>query len=511
MSMTGRPLIQDIVKSAMDRTVQRAKIAQEGARQLRIVSGEEAEQKVASDPSVSTEYANKLASAVEFILKTGADKLSPAHLSETIQHAPEGVMQTSSSGTLPGPGGYGKAHHQPPMNPGTQKAMPQEHGGTQLANTINEYVPGTQKTSSLESANLERLKVANAVGEVAETGAKTLWGKTKNLHKNIVEKGTEYAGKAGNAMFGEGSEGAKTTANVGHNVAKWGVPALAANEVRLHTQGIRNSAAEHVPGTDAYKMRAEQLKYSSDNLMTRNLMRLSKVAGHKEDINEAGLSGATRGTLGFNAGGTLGAIGAAGHTVYKVSRGMADGALGAEGKKYLEHAMAHPSRVAAKHVLVPAAAAAAGYYGLTRKFRGGQDKEGQDLSALADAFLHSVKSAADENNPAHISAGPAVPPDTNASGEPGGAPVGGMPQGPTGLVGSNESAMNYKKNQAYANRKSDLKAYLSEPAMTSATDSTLSSAFAHTGEAGTKMASDEQKIAAARSILSKIAERAQAL
>ena len=309
----------------MNRTVQRAKIAEEGARQLRVIeggAGEQHEDKTASDESVSTEYASKLASAVEYILKTGADKMPPAHLSETPQHAPEGVMQTSSTGQLPGPGGYGHAHHQPPMNPGMQKALPQEHGSSQMANTLHEHVPGTQQ-----------LSITSGHGKTA-------------------------------------------------------------------------------------------------SLMQANLARMKKTAS------------------------------------------------------------AAPVPVAA-----PAPAAVAPVV-----------KTASAPLDLTDAFLATVKAAADENNPAKISAGPAVPPETNASGEPGGAPVGGMPQGPTGLVGSNVSAMNYKRNQAYANRKADLKAYLSEPALTSATDTTLGAAFAHAGEAGHKLASDE-KVAAARAILSKIAER----
>jgi hypothetical protein len=86
-----------------------------------------------------------------------------------------------------------------------------------------------------------------------------------------------------------------------------------------------------------------------------------------------------------------------------------------------------------------------------------------------------------------------------------------MPVGPRHLVHSNESAINFKRSAAYGNRKSDLKAYLSEPALTNSTDSTLQAAFAHTGEAGTKLASEEnEKVAAARALLAKITERVQA-
>lgn len=135
------------------------------------------------------------------------------------------------------------------------------------------------------------------------------------------------------------------------------------------------------------------------------------------------------------------------------------------------------------------------------------EKEAQ-APTLLDHFLTSTKVAEDAINPAKISAGAAVPPDTSAAGEAGGAPVGGMPQGPRGLVHSNESAKNYTKGTAYAPRKAELKQYFKEPALTSSTDNTLQKAFAHTGEAGVKISSAPQvKTAAARAILMKLAEK----
>lgn len=136
------------------------------------------------------------------------------------------------------------------------------------------------------------------------------------------------------------------------------------------------------------------------------------------------------------------------------------------------------------------------------------EKKEAQAPSLVDAFLSSTKVAEDAINPAKISAGAAVPPDTSAAGEPGGAPVAGMPQGPRGLVHSNESAKNYKKDQAYAPRKAELKQYFNEPALSSATDKTLQQAFAHTGEAGVKISSAEAQVktAAARAILMKLAD-----
>lgn len=125
---------------------------------------------------------------------------------------------------------------------------------------------------------------------------------------------------------------------------------------------------------------------------------------------------------------------------------------------------------------------------------------------LVDAFLTYTKQAEDAINPAHISAGAAVPPETSASGEPGGAPAGGKPQGATGLVATNESAINYTKGQAKADPKRDVNKILTEPALSSAHDNVLQKAFSHTGAAGVKMAS--LRSTAARVLIEKMASEA---
>ncbi len=143
-----------------------------------------------------------------------------------------------------------------------------------------------------------------------------------------------------------------------------------------------------------------------------------------------------------------------------------------------------------------------------------KDKEAS-IAALTTGLLARVKQAEDALNPANITAGKAVPPDTSASGQPGGHPAGGAPQGHTGLVGSNQAARDYTRGQAYADRKIDLGKYFKEPALSAATDKTLQVAFEHTGKAGPKIASAPEvvegslKTAAARALLGKLAEAAE--
>ena len=84
--------------------------------------------------------------------------------------------------------------------------------------------------------------------------------------------------------------------------------------------------------------------------------------------------------------------------------------------------------------------------------------------------------------------------------------AGGTPQGPTGLVGSSQSAISYTKGQAKAHVKPELSKVLSEPALSSAHDNVLNKAFSHTGQAGVKLASP--RALAARAVLEKMAEEA---
>lgn len=131
------------------------------------------------------------------------------------------------------------------------------------------------------------------------------------------------------------------------------------------------------------------------------------------------------------------------------------------------------------------------------------------LGAVKQAGASVVKVAEDAINPAKISAGSADSTmlQRSAAGEDGGAPAGGKPQGPTGLVASNDAARNYTRADAKAQVKPQLAKVLSEPALSAAHDNVLQKSFAHTGQAGVKIAASV-KTAAARAILEKMAEEA---
>ena len=319
MTMKSRPLIQDLVKEAMSSSTARM-IASEGAR----LNGLESSVKEASagDEEVSTEYALKLAEAIDFVtpqLMKVADGNPPG--------PPPGVMQTTSSGSPPGPGELGSGKAQPPSNPGVQKAMPTETSPSQMENTIDKAPGGSGGQTTAMSA-----------------------GKGKSA---------SILAKLANGDMAEA------------------------------------------------KMKKEEAKKDEE----------------------------------------------------KTKEECMDG------------------------------------------------KKASAPTTLVDSFLQATKVAEDAINPAKISGGAAVPPEASASGESGGAPVGGMPEGPRHLVHSNESAKSYTKGQAYENRRRELKAYFNEPAMSSSTDKVLQQSFDATSKAGVKIASETVKTAAARAVLTKLAER----
>ena len=150
-----------------------------------------------------------------------------------------------------------------------------------------------------------------------------------------------------------------------------------------------------------------------------------------------------------------------------------------------------------------------------------ENKEGSAAPKDLVSYLTGlVKKAEDAINPAQISAGAAVPPDTSAAGQPGGEPAGGAPNGPTGLVGSADAAIKYTKGEVYAGRKTELGKYFDEPALKAEHDRVLQVAFENTGKAGPKIASAEPgktspsaqapaqsvKTAAARVLLQQLAD-----
>ena len=115
------------------------------------------------------------------------------------------------------------------------------------------------------------------------------------------------------------------------------------------------------------------------------------------------------------------------------------------------------------------------------------------------------KQAEDAINPAQISAGAAVPPDTTEAGQPGPAATG------KGRVPATaEGVADYVRRAAKAPEKTDMQRYIDEPMQSAADDKVLEHAFGHTNESGAKISSVQElsKTAAARGLMQKLAEAA---
>lgn len=452
MQTAPRFLLHSLVQEAEKHAMERVRIAQEASSQLKQSSAEPPVEST-SDEEVSTDYAMKLAAAIEYALphiqvKMAAPNAPPPHMSETVQRPGEGpgaiqVMESNQSGSPPGPGQQGSAtpKNQPPKDPPTQAS---NHGpANQMQNTINTPPGGTgvqttampagqgKTASDLTQSNLSVL-AKMAAGEDMSMGQKAL-----------------LLGLGG---FGPGASGVEI-----------GDAAIAAG---------KNPYAEAVKGS---------------------------LRGGGESIL-GGLGGAVAGGLG---GAGLGA-----------GTALAGKGLAALSPKLKALGGLDPRAAAAVGGVGGAAIGgltgdALGYrHGTNAHLQALQEQAGKEASVgnLVDGFLAYVKQAEDAINPAHISAGPAVPPDASASGE-------GTPSLPSGasLVGSNESAINYNKQQAKAEPKRDMGAYVSEPALSAAHDTTLQQAFAHTGQAGVKISSAQDaamRVSASRELLSSIAEAA---
>lgn len=555
MNISHRPLVQDLVKQAMANATQRAQIAAEGARQMKLAEDKcpgcddpscdcnKKDEKKAS--AISTDYALKLAAALDYAVP------SIVALSKHATSSPEGVMESHVSGTMPGPGQQGHGHMQPPMHPGMQKAMPKEHGATQLENTLGHHVPGVQttamsgghgKTASLYAKNLRKL--AGPASDLAELHERQLAGKMTaaqltapheaQMAAELAARRAEAAPVASLSQMGGvvperglGSLTSDEAEALMPKAAPKAAPVAAAVE-----EAAAAPAAAKVERAAARAAKARSVAAAEQGLMARMSPHLTgrnaAIAGgglaalgalgygakklhdhYKEASDRKGRDlTADEATMAMLSGGLAGRYGAekAVRAGYGASEGMLRGSLGATGGLVaggltggLAGAAVHPALVLPGGLVGGALGGYGGYQLATSKYDNAKE-------AQVDNFLAYVKQAEDAINPAQISAGPAVPPDTSASGEAGGAPVAGMPQGPHGLIHSNDAAINYKKQTAYSPRKSELAQYFNEPALSSATDKTLNQAFAHTGEAGAKIASAQLvKSAAARALLSKLA------
>lgn len=134
--------------------------------------------------------------------------------------------------------------------------------------------------------------------------------------------------------------------------------------------------------------------------------------------------------------------------------------------------------------------------------------------SASTSFAAQIRKMAEDSNSSNIEAGSQNPPNASASEE-------GVPKQPSdvtsqvsSMLSSNQAAIDYKKQKAKADPKSDVNQVLSQPALTQAHDPVLQKTLDNTGKAGVKLSSVRGaaegtiKVAAARAILSNLMEKA---
>jgi len=381
-TMIERPTLQDMLKAAMEGTINKVDITNEAARQLYNQGDDEAPvaEKMASTTHFSTDYIEKLSDAIGYIAEKLAEDSKKEAATGHQQKPGEGpgalhVMQATSSMRNVDAGEQGQAKTQLPVNPGTKKLPGQKQD------------PGTAMETNVHMQHGEQPVDPwhNEKAKLSEAADQSLVERLKKLAAGLPGAPT-FAGRAGGV----------SSALVKPTGAQWAPGHSAAGRDPFHGMALPKSP---IPAPPAH--------------------------------------------------------------VYEAA-GMAQPKVG----------MAQPKVAAAPVALL-------------RKLAG------------------------EDEAPATISAGPAVPPDASSAEQ-------GVPVQPsdvnrqTNMVDSNMSAINYTKGQAKADPKTDVNKVLVEKALSSATDKTLERAFAHTGQAGVKISAADTsdasiKVAAARALLSKIA------
>lgn len=498
MSATAHYTIQDMIKAAAAGAHDQTVVSLEAARQLANAGESMPSTKLASaEPqleSIPTNYVEKLAAAVDFIVKS-AEEPGPG----TGPNALQVLEATSSNNEIEaGRGGTATSAHVPPQNPGLQRPAETPHGP---ANALedNASMMHPEIPVKLSSADVEYLRKAAFDFSKLRSGAE---GTGKALK--------EHAGKATAAVgekakkFGKdfvGKESGKEVAALKERAKPFG--AHAAMKPLIDKAKAPTTKARAIAGGGlAAGGTAAAVHHNKDKHASVTVDELRKVAA-------------------FSLGGLREGAKSVAHKVGDEAKWQAGNARGlakdvgkGTGKALESYAESVHGNLNA-HGATAAMGAAGGAVAAKAHQVGKEHRAKKEASAvdprLVDLYLTVVKQAEDAINPAKISAGAAVPPETSAAGESGGAPAGGMPEGPRGLVGSNESAINYQKREAKAPVKAQLAKVLTEPALSAAHDHTLDQAFDHTGQAGVKISSAVStsiRSLAARAILEKLASEA---
>lgn len=431
-SIMQRPLLQDLVKSAMEATVAKANVAVEAHRQLGIPIAKTAAAKP-STPHIPSEVCEKYASALEYLAKKADIDLSGGTPGIGPGEGPNALEVTQAPGGEnpfdAGTTGSATAPNQVPVNP-PMASFPDSKAPANAMATNLDMEHGEQPVDPMNNET--------ASNEAQKTSAVKLARKNLGLLKKLSSKPfltpEQEAFNNADLNYGQANSARRTGALLGAQLG--GIGTAVGGAALAHRFGVHplaGAAVGAVPGV---------------------------VGG---------------GLIGGTIGGRYDDPDAVAYADDNFDRALA---------------AAHPEEFMPEE----AAALAARPVVPRPQPKQASAKKTAALHAKNLAALGLRKQAEDAINPAQISAGPA-----SAEGEEAPEGVSASEEGPVpavpsdvgrqeSFIGSNEAAIAYTKRQAKMDPKRDLGQLLVEPALSSATDKVLEQAFAHTNEAGAKVA-----------------------
>lgn len=509
MNPQQRPTIQDLVRTAMEKSAARIAVMEEAER---LRTGEEPSKTASAeaDDSIATDYAEKLAAAVEFLLPEV--QVKEAGVADAVGGAVRrGAAAIASK--VPGDGIL------------AQKAMA---AGGRMAELTDNQIGRTalgvggglaaagagaaalrHHLQNKEAGAIDRVKGAISSGKDKVMSAA---GATADFLKN--KKGKELAEKA-KAVQSSGEAAERELSAKARSMSR------DADQVAKMTQVPKRFVDEAVgTATEAHARAAAAGK------ATR-----ADVAQLKKDSRNATIkSHAAKGALGVAAATGLGVAGKKVHDKHQEKKaddyraglvGLLAGRRAAakvreaggdaKAQREAERRMANSLLVGGNvgGALGAGAGALAGHYSGKGKGLGAViGATGGTLAGLGGGYLHGMdhaedyglKQAEDAINPAHIRTPKASPlaaaPVRTESSQPGPSP-----QGNTGALSSNASAIAFSNRSNQAAKAEALRKYFSNPASDQHGDPALTKNFAHK----TASASVEQ----ARNILAALAAQVE--
>lgn len=503
-TMFQRPNLQDLVKEAMEGTARRVDVNLEASRQLAKLGGAQPIVKQASaQPQITpTTYITKLASALNYLSKQaeeGTNALGPGKGPNALD-----VMAASSNEANidAGQGGQATAGNQPPKNPPMQSSGVAKDPANALE-TNDDMMHGEQpvdpmgneKTSAVYARNLQKLGFS-----LTPEG---------HAFDATYNRALQHANEQLLGGMAEYEDEAPIKAHIlGLNTGVGGFPA------RMTARHANYTAAKHEDKRNAYNPFGGMLTPTEGEkkLKRKKSSEEEKTSGVRSFLGKVtGVTDLKKGKKQFGAGYErlkrhIEAGGDASnmpeHLKERAGKNMVEG-MGRMGKGALK---------ATGTAAAGTAAVGGGAYAAHKAMKGKEKTSAVLMRNLARLGLSKL--AEDAINPAQISAGSA--PAQGAAPPPGATPSEeGVPSEPSdvnrqkNLIDSNQAAIDYTKQQAKADPKSDVNKVLDEPALTSSTDKTLQETLDHTSQAGVKISSALTKTAAAQALLYKLAEAAQ--